>query len=123
MTMELRNRVFSANDEGDWIRDYAVEYAGGGWFRISVSDSCGTFGLQTTYKGYRSESDAERYAAALMEEAASNARKHCGCGLDAEAGGDGSGNWECGCLAPHGIHIHVSEDGYDVTQDYYINGA
>lgn len=39
------------------------------------------------------------------------------------ARGYGTGNFACGCLAPHGIHIRVSEDGSDVTQDYYINGA
>lgn len=121
--MKLRNRVYSVNDESDWIRDYAVTYQGGGWFRVEVSDSCGTFGLQTTYKGFRTERDAERMAGSLMEEAADNARKTCGCGLDADAGHDGNGSYECGVLAPHGIHVHVSEDGCDVTQDYEINGA
>jgi hypothetical protein len=127
MIMELHNRVYSANDENDWIRDYAVEYAGGGWFRIEVSDSCGTFGLQTTYKGSRSERDAERMAGALMAEAADNARSNCPCGTDGEDEKDslgvGNGNFACGSLSPHGIHVHVSEDGNDVTQDYELNEA
>lgn len=40
-------------------------------------------------------------------------RDECPCGEESELA--------CGVLHPHGIHVQVVEDGYDVTNSYLIN--
>lgn len=41
------------------------------------------------------------------------------CETDGQEETPGRGNFKCGVLSPHGIHIQVTENGYDITGHDY----
>lgn len=55
---------------------------------------------------------------ATAERAADKARAACAkiCGTNGEDT-DGRGNFACGVLSEHGIHIQITQDGRDVSHD------
>jgi hypothetical protein len=56
------------------------------------------------------------------EKKASSAREWCrrnGCHTNGEEETPGKGNFKCGVLSEHGIHIQVTEGGYDITGHDY----
>lgn len=59
---------------------------------------------------HHSKSKAEE----KLEHFRSECAKECGTdGMDE----NNNGNFACGVLAPHGIHIQVTENGRDVSHD------
>lgn len=115
-------RYFEVSNETDIVATIEVEYRGGGWWRATLDD--GGDPRKRPTAAYRSLSDAQRWAAATMEEQANKARATCAeiCGTDGQDI-SGNGNFACGVMSPHGVSIGVHDgDGNDVTQDYLING-
>jgi hypothetical protein len=64
---------------------------------------------------HRKRETAERMEAKFRSECAA-----FHCGNDNPGNGDfPEYNTTCGVLSPHGIHIQVTEDGYDITGHDY----
>ncbi|AZU97305.1 hypothetical protein SEA_PHREDRICK_266 [Streptomyces phage Phredrick] len=61
---------------------------------------------------HRKRETAERMEAKFIAECAAE------CGTDG-MDENGNGNFACGVLSPHGIHIQVTEGGYDITGHDY----
>jgi hypothetical protein len=53
------------------------------------------------------------------EQVAAKERVKCAriCGTDGEESAPGKGDFACGVLSPHGIHIQITEGDRDVTGD------
>ncbi len=59
------------------------------------------------------DTKAEAVAAIALEA------QRCPCGTDGQEATPGKGNFTCGALSPHGLHIQIIEDGVDVTSSDY----
>lgn len=57
---------------------------------------------------------------AEAEAAEAREREACAklCETDGQEDHPGRGDFRCGVMSPHGIHIQVSEDGEDITSHY-----
>lgn len=63
---------------------------------------------------HRKREVAERQEAKAMTDCEQNF-----CETDGQEETPGRGNFKCGVLSPHGIHIQVTENGYDITGHDY----
>lgn len=113
-------RYFYVGNESGEIATITVTYRGGGWWRAQLDTGAPR---DEEYSAARELSWVQRWAATTMEEQADKARATCGCGTDGSDIPEGSGNFQCGVMSPHGISVSVTDaDGNDLTQDYLING-
>jgi len=116
-------RHFSVSSENGFVTEIEVTYRGGGWWRAQLNTGAPRTEEHCTSRSLRT---AQKWAATTMEEHADTARATCEretCKTDGMDDPQGSGNFACGVLSPHGISVQVTDgDGNDLTQDYLNNG-